>query len=149
MKESLAKKLVVSKGITGNPALSVFVWQNGAGFDRTMNSYMSAPFPAGIDPRNPWMLQSKFAFLGKFDNSWYRPYRECFNVIVLYYAAGNMGPPHKTTVLRSAATLSMARTFSAIRFRYQISSISSMRVKRSIVQTKWWLQEDERELAST
>ena len=63
-KWSLANDLGISKGIAGSPALSVFVWQDGAEFDRTMNQYMSAPFPAGIDPGNPATLQSNLTCLG-------------------------------------------------------------------------------------
>lgn len=54
----------VVNGILGFPSLSVFVWQDGSGFDRTMNNYMSAPFPAWIDPSNPATLQSNVSFLG-------------------------------------------------------------------------------------
>lgn len=48
----------------GSPALSVFVWQDGAEFDQTINNYMSAPFPTGIDPGNPATLQSNISFVG-------------------------------------------------------------------------------------
>lgn len=60
----VANDLGVLKGVVGSPALSVFVWQDGAEFDRTMNDYMSAPFPAGIDPGYPATLQKSFYFLG-------------------------------------------------------------------------------------
>ena len=35
----------------------MFLWENGAAFDATMNKYMTAAFPAGIDPRNPAILR--------------------------------------------------------------------------------------------
>lgn len=44
-------------GTDGYPALTMFLWQNRAAFDSTMNRYMSAPFPAGIDPREPAILK--------------------------------------------------------------------------------------------
>lgn len=43
----------------------MFLWQNGAVFDSTMNKYTSAPFPAGIDPRTPAILKA----FGTFNNS--------------------------------------------------------------------------------
>ena len=33
-------------------------------FDQTIDNYMSAPFPAGIDPSDPAMLQSNLSFFG-------------------------------------------------------------------------------------
>ena len=47
------------------PALTVFLWRNGASFDTTMNEYMSAAFTGGIDPRNPGILK----LLGAFNSS--------------------------------------------------------------------------------
>ena len=41
----------------GNVAgLSLFLWQDGFPFDRSMNQYMSATGPAGIDPTISMML---------------------------------------------------------------------------------------------
>ena len=54
----------VVKGVQDSPALSVFVWQDGAPFDLMMNRYMSAQLPAGIDPIDPMTLQSNFLSLG-------------------------------------------------------------------------------------
>ncbi|KAL9074319.1 MAG: hypothetical protein Q9161_002305 [Pseudevernia consocians] len=42
----------------GRPALTMFLWQNGAVFDNVINMYTSAPFPAGIDPRVPAILKA-------------------------------------------------------------------------------------------
>lgn len=56
--------VAVVNSMLGSPALSVFVWQDGAEFDQTMNNYMNAPFPTGIDPSNPAVLQSKLSLLG-------------------------------------------------------------------------------------
>ena len=42
----------------GHPGLTLFLWENGATFDDTMNKYTSADFPAGIDPRFPAILKS-------------------------------------------------------------------------------------------
>ena len=50
-------------GKLDTPTLSIFVWQDGAGFDRTMNNYMSTEFPAGIDPSNPLVVQIRPLFL--------------------------------------------------------------------------------------
>ena len=63
-KGKLANELGIFKDILGLPALSVYVWQDGAYFDTTMNYYMNAPFPAGIDPSNPRILQSNLSYLG-------------------------------------------------------------------------------------
>lgn len=60
----MANDMDTFKGMLGSPALSVFVWQDGAEFDQTMNNYMNAPFPTGIDPSNPAVLQSKLSLLG-------------------------------------------------------------------------------------
>lgn len=30
--------------------MALIMWRDGAPFDNTMNSYMSAPFPMGMDP---------------------------------------------------------------------------------------------------
>ena len=54
----------VFKDIRDFPALSIFLWEDGSRFDQTMNDYMSAPFPAGIDPANPTILQSNLLSLG-------------------------------------------------------------------------------------
>ena len=35
----------------------MFLWENGAIFDATINKYMTAAFPAGIDPRFPAILK--------------------------------------------------------------------------------------------
>ena len=43
----------------------MFLWQNRAAFDSTMNRYMSAPFPAGIDPREPAIVKA----FGPYNNS--------------------------------------------------------------------------------
>ncbi len=51
------------------PTLSVFVWQNGARFDRTINDYMSAPFPVGIDPSNPDRVRNSVLFSGNLTTS--------------------------------------------------------------------------------
>ena len=45
-------------GTDNQPALSIFLWQNGASFETTMNEYTSAEFPAGIDPRRPAILKA-------------------------------------------------------------------------------------------
>ena len=38
------------------PGLTLFLWQDGSPFDQTMNQYMSASVPSGIDPILPMML---------------------------------------------------------------------------------------------
>ncbi|CAF9943552.1 MAG: hypothetical protein ALECFALPRED_000603 [Alectoria fallacina] len=45
-------------GAYGRPVLTLFLWKNGASFDRIMNKYTSAPYPAGIDPRTPIILKA-------------------------------------------------------------------------------------------
>ena len=47
------------------PALSFFVWANGAPFEEVINGYTSSNFPSGIDPRSSEVLQ----ILGKFNGS--------------------------------------------------------------------------------
>ena len=45
----------------------MFLWENGAAFDATMNKYMTAAFPAGIDPRSPAILKMLATFNSSVD----------------------------------------------------------------------------------
>ena len=54
----------IFKGVDDSPALSIFVWQDGTGFDQIWNNYMSAPYTQGIDPRNPAVVRDSFPLLG-------------------------------------------------------------------------------------
>ena len=54
----------IFKDVLGAPALSIFVWQDGAAFDGRMNDYMSAQFPAGIDPRSAMALNNRVSLVG-------------------------------------------------------------------------------------
>ena len=51
-------RLTRRTGASGGSALTIFVWQTGALFDQVLNHYTSAPFPRGIDPSNPDVLQN-------------------------------------------------------------------------------------------
>ncbi|KAL6722321.1 hypothetical protein ACLMJK_001428 [Lecanora helva] len=41
---------ITVNNVEGTASLSLFLWQDGAPFDNVMNQYMSANYPAGIDP---------------------------------------------------------------------------------------------------
>ena len=56
--------LALSTDVFGNPTLSMFVWRDGADFDQTMNEYMRAQFPRGIDPANPAVMFSMLSSVG-------------------------------------------------------------------------------------
>ena len=45
----------------------MFLWENGAAFDVTMNKYMTAAFPVGIDPRYPAILKTLATFNSSVD----------------------------------------------------------------------------------
>ena len=59
-----ADRLSSFKDAFDGPALSIFIWEDGANFDRTMNDYMSAQFPAGIDASNPFMVRRRLSVFG-------------------------------------------------------------------------------------
>ena len=42
----------------------MFVWQDGANFDGTMNDYMSAQLPVGVDPSNPVTISRRISLVG-------------------------------------------------------------------------------------
>lgn len=58
----VADSLSIVEDHSGIPALSVFLWKDGAPFDKTFNSYMSAGFPAGIDPASPMGVLGNSSF---------------------------------------------------------------------------------------
>ena len=45
----------------------MFIWENGAAFDATINKYMTAAFPAGIDPRFPAIVKMLATFNSSVD----------------------------------------------------------------------------------
>ena len=45
----------------------MFIWETGAAFDATMNKYMTAGFPAAIDPRFPAILKMLTTFNSSAD----------------------------------------------------------------------------------
>lgn len=49
----MADNALQSIDIGSLPGLSVYMWQDGALFDRIMNQYMSVDYPRGVDPANP------------------------------------------------------------------------------------------------
>lgn len=56
-------------GTYGQPVLTMFLWQNGAIFENTINKYTSASFSAGIDPTTPAILKVFGPVDGSVDTS--------------------------------------------------------------------------------
>jgi hypothetical protein len=55
---SLTLSSLTSKDSMSTPALSLFVWEDGAPFDWLMNQYMTAEFPFPPDPTLDPLSQS-------------------------------------------------------------------------------------------
>ena len=49
------------------PALTIFMWQNGAPFDDVLARYTSASLPTGIDPNFPSVVQTLGALNGSLN----------------------------------------------------------------------------------
>ena len=55
--------------MVGVPAVSMFVWMNGAQFQDVLNAYMSVRYPRAIDPKQPTGNFNGSASLGNNSSS--------------------------------------------------------------------------------